>query len=417
MTQLKRSLVGVMRTGAGIAVAMAVMNVATYGFTMFAAWAMGPRSYGAFAAMMNVLLVVGVVSLGLQTTAARRISADPAHVGQIQTQVLRVTVRASLLLGLVLVLLAPVVDRVLRLDSLVAAALVGVAVVPLTMMGGYAGILQGERRWLPLSVLYAAAGVPRLVIGVGILALDPTPVNAFLAIILGSLLPIAVGWYALRHERVPGGSTRTHAGREIVRETLKNSQALLAFFALANADLIVSRNVLDAHDSGLYAGGLILTKAMLFLPQFVVVVAFPAMTSAEERKRALARSLGLIAGLGVLGALAAWLLAPLAIYFVGGAQFGEIQGSLWLFAILGSAHSMLQLVVYSVIARQGQRSVYLVWGALVAMVTGALMTGSVVTLISWVIIVDLGLLLALTVISFRMVEDHPAPSASEHSPA
>ena len=53
----------------------------------------------------------------------------------------------------------------LRLDSLVTAALVALAAVPLTVMGGQAGILQGERRWLALAVVYVASGVPRLVIG------------------------------------------------------------------------------------------------------------------------------------------------------------------------------------------------------------------------------------------------------------
>ena len=62
-----------------------------------------------------------------------------------------------------------------------------------------------------------------------------------------------------------------------------------------NCDVIVARNILDGHDAGLYAGGLILTKAMLFLPQFVVVVAFPSMSTAHERRSALLRGLALVA--------------------------------------------------------------------------------------------------------------------------
>ena len=62
---------------------------------------------------------------------------------------------------------------------------------------------------------------------------------------------------------------------------------LLAFFALSNVDIVIARNVLDEHDAGLYAGGLILTKAVLFLPQFVVVIAFPSMATQAERRRAL----------------------------------------------------------------------------------------------------------------------------------
>src|SRR3546814_8779913 len=58
--------------------------------------------------------------------------------------------------------------------------------------------------------------------------------------------------------------------------------------------------------------------------------------------------------------------------FVGGKDYSEIESRLWLFAILGTALSMLQLLVYSVLARQGQRSIYLVWAALVALVAGGM---------------------------------------------
>ena len=46
-------------------------------------------------------------------------------------------------------------------------------------------------------------------------------------------------------------------------------------------------------------------------------------------------------------------------------SYAEIADHLWIFAILGTVLAMLQLLVYSVLARQGQRSVYLVWAALV----------------------------------------------------
>lgn len=407
---MTRGLRGLMHTGAGIAIAMAVMNLTMYGFTMVAARMLGPQSYGAFAATMNVLLVVSVVSLGLQTTAARRISADPQHVGQIQAQVLRVTLRASLAVGALLILLAPVINELLKLDNLLLAALIGPVAVPLTMVGGQAGTLQGERRWLPLGVLYIAAGVPRLLVGLAMMLWRPEELVAFLAVGIASLAPVLVGWVALRPVREPGATSATHQGRRIAKEALRNSQALFAFFALSNVDLIVARNVLSAHDSGLYGGGLILAKAMLFLPQFVVVVAFPAMASAQERRRALARSLGLVTLLGVLGSLAAWLLSDLALVFVGGQEYAEIKDQLWLFALLGTTLSMLQLVVYAVIARQGQRSIYLVWAALVAVVVGGLTVSTLTGLLLWVIVVDAALLATLVAISFVAVSHDPAPS-------
>ena len=269
--------------GSSIAVAIGLMNVATYGYTMLAARVLGPRQYGAFASLMATLLVVSVLQLGLQATAARRISADPGHVGQIEDVIMRVTGRAALTVGLFLLVLTPLINLVLHLDSLLVAALVSVAAVPMTVMGGQAGILQGERRWVPLSLVYVANGVPRLVIGFALIAWHPTELSAMLGVVLGQFAPVVVGWWALRHERHPGDVGDHHSLRPMIREVIHNSQALLAFFALSNADVIVARNVLDDHDAGLYAGGLILTKAVLFLPQFVVVLAFPAMSSASEQ--------------------------------------------------------------------------------------------------------------------------------------
>ena len=77
---------------------------------MIAARVLGPTYYGAFAALMAMLLITGVLQLGLQATAARRIAAEPHHVGQIEQSILRVTYRASLALGALLLLASPLVN-------------------------------------------------------------------------------------------------------------------------------------------------------------------------------------------------------------------------------------------------------------------------------------------------------------------
>ena len=130
-----------LRGSAGIAVAIVVMNVSTYAFQMIAARLLGPEQYGGVASLMAVLLVVAVLQLGLQATAARRISATPDHVGQIERVVLAVTYRAALALGVLMLVLAPVIWQVLRLDTITPAILLAVAAVPLTVQGGQAGHL------------------------------------------------------------------------------------------------------------------------------------------------------------------------------------------------------------------------------------------------------------------------------------
>ncbi len=379
--------------GVAIAVAMGVMNIATYGYQMVTARALGPQEFGAFAALMNLLLVVSVMSLAVQATAARRISAEPRDVVQIERTILRVTYKSAAVLGLVLLALTPLIDLVLRLDSLASAAVVGLIAVPLTVMGGQAGVLQGERRWAALAVVYVAAGVPRLLFGSALVLWQPSELSAVIGVALGACVPVVVGFIVLRRPRsdqVDGDGPKIPS---LIGEVARSSQALLAFFALSNVDVIVARNVLDGHDSGLYAAGLILTKAVLFLPQFVVVVTFPAMSTPRERRRALIRGLTLVGGIGVVAIAGALLLSPLAMVFVGGGEYSEIESRLWLFAVLGTLLAMIQLLVYAVLARQGRRSVYAPWAALVLVVGLGLACDSLESLLALVVGVD-GLLLA-----------------------
>jgi len=384
-----------------IAVAMGVMNVATYAYTIVAARLLGPRDYGAFAALMGVLLVVMVASLALQATAARRIAATPDNVHQIEVVILRVGLQASLGIGLLCLVLAPAINQVVRLDSLRTAALIAFAAAPLTLMGAQAGILQGERRWVPLAMIYAGVGVPRLVIGTAMVLWRPTEFAALFGVVVAAYVPVLVGWVALRHPRAPGEHSPDHSTSALWQETFHNSITLIAFFALSNVDILVARNVLDSHQAGLYAGGLIMVKAVLFLPQFVVVLAFPSMSNASAATATLFKSLLVVVVLGAVTSLGALVLSGLAVIFVGGAQYSSIQDQLWVFAALGTVLSMVQLLIYSVLARQARRAVLLVYVALLAVVGVGQLAGSVNELMLLVLAVDLALLASLVVVALR----------------
>lgn len=388
---------------------MAVMNISTYSYQLVAARRLGPTEYGAVASLMALLMVLAVAQLGLQATAARRISSTPEHVSQIERVIMAVTYRLALAVGAVMLVAAPIVHRVLRLDSIWPAILIALAAVPLTVQGGQAGILQGERRWLPLGLVYLGVGVPRVLIGSVCIWVRPSETSAMLGVLVALFVPVLVGWVALRRPRDPGDHSPEHAGRAVARETFHASMALLAFYVLSNVDILVARNVLDSHDAGLYAGGLILTKATLFLPQFVVVVAFPAMSTVSARRRTLLRSLGLVLVLGVVTVGGVLVLPELAMLFVGGDEYAEVSSKLWMFSALGTVLSMLQLLVYSVLARQGTRTAYLIWVAVVALVTTGAVLGSLAGLLMVVAVVDTLLLVALLVLSlWRMNRLDPA---------
>jgi O-antigen/teichoic acid export membrane protein len=398
------------RGGGGVAIAVLVMNVTTYGFTIACAHILGPTDYGALAAWMNLLLVVNVGFLGLQATAARRLSSGEHSLDDVEPHLVRLTLVTALTLGVVLLALTPVINVTLQLHNTLMAALMGVSAVPLTIAGGLSGILQGERRWGALSAVYICIGAPRLVLGVALTVWHPEPVWAALGVTLALLAPVAVGLYALRHRHLRGHGAGAGLG-SLVREMGHNSQALLAFFAVSNVDLIVARHTLSPHDAGLYAAGLILAKAVLFLPQFVSVVAFPSM-AADDSSRTFNLAVLSVAGLGALATAATALLPGLALVFVGGAEYDDLRSQLWIFAVLGTVLACLMMVVYGLIARGGSRSVYLTWVGLVAIVGLGLTVDTIPGLLTVVLGVDTALVVVLLVAHQRT-----APSATRDSAA
>jgi O-antigen/teichoic acid export membrane protein len=405
------------RDGAAIAVAMAVMNVTSYAFVILAARILGPAEYGALAAVMGLLLVVNVLSLGLQATGARRVSAAPENRPHIEREVLATSYVSALALGALALLAVPVVTATLNLDSWGPAALIAATAVPLSVMGGQAGILQGERRWGALAVIYLAVGVGRLGFGGFALIVRPDTLGAMVGVAAGALLPVLIGFLVLRHparwvesseppRKLPG---RWAAGG-VLRETLHNSHALLAFFALSNADVVIARSTLDEHQAGLYAGGLILAKAVLFLPQFVVVIAFPSMSRQGAGRRMQLLSLLAVLGIGLVTVVGVAALSRLAVVFIGGADYSDLQGRLWLFAVLGTLLAMIQLMVYDVVARQHQRMVFVIWAALVVLVCVAPFASSLTSLLTVVVALDAVLFVALLAASLRPPVDDTAPA-------
>lgn len=361
----RRRLSALIRSSGFLAVCIMVTNVATYGFQIIAARILGPGQYGGVASMMSLLLVAGVVQLGMQATASRRVTETPGQERAIERTVLRATYRAAVVVGAVMLIASPLVWRMLRLDSIYPALLVAVCAVPLTIMGGQAGVLQGERRWLGLAMIYLALGIPRVVVATAAMWIRPTEGAAMAGVALAQFAPAIVGWWVLRR-RTSSVEEKPGPIKPVVVEMLHGSFALLGFFALSNVDILIARNVLSDHVSGLYAGGLILTKAVLFLPQFVVIIAFPSMSAEASRRSALLKSLALVAGLGACATAGSWLLSWLAMIFIGGPDYAEIEGLLWVFAILGTVLSVLQLLVYSVLARRSRLSAYLLWIAVAA---------------------------------------------------
>ena len=373
-----------MAGGTLVAAGMMTMNVTVYAFNVLAARLLVPREFGALTALFGIILVGTVVQLGLQAVTARRLAVAPESRGEIITDTVRVTALAAAAVGVAVAATTVVMTPALRLDSYWPVILCGATLVPMTVMGAQSGIAQGTSRWGFLTAIYIGNGLGRMVGGTVALLISPTPTSAMIGIAIGAWTPVLAGVYLLRGHLTR--SNRAGSRRSMLREALLSTGTLLAFFVLSNMDALIARNLLDGHESGLYASGLILAKAAFFFPQFVSVVLYPDLARATTHHARL-RAVSLVALLGGLTVAGTVILPQLALILVGGGEYAAIRDRLWLFAAAGSLLAIVYVLVFDALARHAHGVLVMIWCAVAAVLVSAYglgvgITGLVVTIIA-----------------------------------
>lgn len=360
MSDTSPALVSAGRAATIVGAGMVAMNGLAYAFTLGAAHVLGPTDFGVVAALLGVILVANVGSLTIQATAARRLATTPGDAAAaVRRDVLATGRGLSVAVALLLLVATPLLSKGLQLDDWLATAMVVPTCAALTMMGAYAGIVQGERRWTALAAIYLSMGVGRVAAGGIALVVDPSARSAMIGVAVASLVPLVVGW------RLCSGGPEARGGshRPLLAELWRNGHTLLAFFSFTNLDVLLARHLFSHHDAGIYAGGAILTKACLFLPTFVLVVAFPSM-AADRGGRAWLRPMLLVLALGGCAVVAALVLPGLAESFAGGHAYVGLGHVAWVFALEGTLFAAVQILVYDTIAGQSHAGSVLWLGVL-----------------------------------------------------
>src|SRR5215475_12627018 len=134
-----------LRSATVVAVGMAIMNVAAYGFTLICTHRLIPEQFGAITALLGLLLIGNVASLGLQATGARRLATHTGGDTTVEADaILTAGRRAAVGLTIVSLLATPLFMWLLHIDSVVAIALLAPTLGFLTVMGAQLGVLQGS---------------------------------------------------------------------------------------------------------------------------------------------------------------------------------------------------------------------------------------------------------------------------------
>jgi O-antigen/teichoic acid export membrane protein len=349
---------GTLTGGVGVAVATSVANILAYVLTVAGTRLLGPAEFGAFGALLAVIIVGYVAALAVQATTAKAVAAheDPAP-----------GVRAGLLLagitGLLTAALSPLLRDLLQLSSVVPVLAVAVSVAALAVTAAPLGVVQGGERFGTFAVLLIVQNVLRVGGGLVAMLIRPTTASAMIGIAAGYLAAAVIAWAA---SRPPLLARRGMSAA--FRSTLASAAMLLGFIALTNIDVLLARHVLTAQDSGLYAAGAIFTKIAFWLPQFVPLVVFPALVDPIRRRGAMRRGMVIVAAFGAVVVAGSALFAEQVVRLVAGTSYAELANWVAGFTALGAMYAIAYLLVYAHLARGDRWTIAVIWATLIGYV-------------------------------------------------
>lgn len=331
--------------GAELVVAVVAQNVGNFGFHAIAGRILGPASYGALGAILTLTVTLSVPLAALQVATTRAIAENrTSDARPLIARVAWLTAAA----GVLVVASAPFVGAFLHLGSFAAAALIGPYVTFAALASVMRGVAVGRSHFRPAATSLVDATVARLALGT-VLTLWIGLTGAVTATALAEVVGAAVvARSALRR----GEAGRVTLSGHELGETIAVTGGV---WLLGAVDVLLARHYLTGVASGLYVAAGTAARALLVLPQALVMVAMPAFVAAvasrhgrSDERRILLRVLGAAVAVVAIGG------APLA--FLGGHVLAVVFGhqyaaSAGLLALLTAA--TLPTAVASVLATYG----------------------------------------------------------------
>lgn len=339
-----------------VAIGASMANALGYVLTVVAARRLVPAEFGAFSALLALVIVGNVAALAVQATSARNIA---------QHRPTGATVGGGLLLaGVVGAGLAggtPLLTEFLSLPSSASAVAAAVAIAAMTATGPALGVVQGHERFRLLGLLVAGQAALRVAGGLLGMAVSPTASGALVGMAAGLVGAGVISWVVARPPLRPASGMWP-----AIFATLGAGGLLLGFVVMTNADVILARHVLTPEQSGIYGAGAIFTKIAFWLPQFVPLVAFPALADPARRRAAIRLGLIAVVGCGAALVVVAAVFARPSVMLVAGDQYLGLTPWVAGFTALGAVFAVSQLLVYAHLASGDRPTVVVVWCVLIA---------------------------------------------------
>ena len=362
MTSAARSSHARVAAHAGVTfVGLTAANVLNYVFYALVSRTLGVESYGAFSALVAVVLIVSAPALIGQLVVAKlaaNYSNDPQRLSGLVRAIDGLTLVVSIVPALVMAALAVPLAQFLHVGEpllivLAAGGLAGAIALPLLR-----GVQQGTSAFLAYALSNAAEGFGKALF---------SPLLGVVAGLRGAVAGMAIGYAAAAvstfvASRPHGRATPAHVSlREIARTSAPVALAVFCVNVLLLYDVVLAKRYLDAHTAGLYGAVALSGRAVYAVIAFVPTVLLPqaAERSARgERTRYLFAQAFVVALLICAGAIVLFAFAPrFVVTTIAGRSFAGAAAFALPYVLAIAALSTANVVATYNIARGRMRFV------------------------------------------------------------
>lgn len=257
------------------------INVVNYIYHLLMGRVLGPASYGALASIYSILYIVSIIPQSSSVTIVKFISAaqndkDRTHVFH---EVTKLVNKIALVGSLLLLLLSPVMQHFLNVNSLWALIWVAPIFYFSIVTTVNQAAMQGTLSFNGVVITNFFSSIAKLVLGLLFIAIGWALGGAILAVALG-----VVGSYFLSFRYIHHLLDRDMSHKNIfsLKDFLIYSGPVvvqaLAFTSLFTADLILVKHFFSDFDAGLYAALSTLGKIIFFAASPITSVMFPIVS-------------------------------------------------------------------------------------------------------------------------------------------
>jgi glycosyltransferase involved in cell wall biosynthesis/O-antigen/teichoic acid export membrane protein len=268
-------------------VALALFNAGNYAFHVVVSRLLGPSDYGALASLLAVVMVLSVPFGVLQTVVAQRTASLRARgredeVSRFAAAALK-TINLPAWAAALLIVAVGAPAFAAFLDLGYGAAVLLAPYLLFSMLSAVAfGVLQGELRFGAIATLLMAGLLVRLGVGIGLVAGGLGVAGAVLATAIAPAVTLVIGLRLVQVDRKAWRAAR-RSFRNLGGSFAAAAFGLTSFWLFAEVDIALARHFLPHDEAGYYSSAGLLTRALLFLPAAISVVAFPRFVAARER--------------------------------------------------------------------------------------------------------------------------------------